>query len=79
MDKHVCIKTISNSIGNVFEKGKFYEGRYAGSYINISPYEGFNFPYTFTTKRIVGYDWVYSDYFITLAEHRDKQIEEILN
>ena len=77
MDKHICIKRLY--IGSVFEVGKIYNGRVSDFCHNISPNDNFTHVCSFTFEKRIGYDWLYSDYFISLAEYRDKQINEIIS
>ena len=82
MDKFICKKTFANySYGRykgltIFECNEIYDGEQAYSGFNLfSKIEtGFRCFYFSSDES----SWNFNEYFITLAEHRNKQIEEIL-
>ena len=72
-EKYVCIKDLTTFNNHVaFKKGSIYR-KFNGGFI------GYYFINEFTYKENFAYDDKESDYLITLAEYRQKQIDEILN
>ena len=84
MDKFVCINDFKNSAGDVIFKIDFiYDGKSDKDEVEmISGFSIIPIPcfitYVFSSGNHPS-AWVYSEHFITLAEYRDRQIDEIIS